>query len=142
MAQIFKIEQWMNRNPYTITKDKPAGEAASIMAQHRVGCVIVVENEVPIGIVSETDIVRKLTAKRKNADQTPVEDIMSSPVICAEVGMQINEVSNIMINRRIRKIPIVDGGKLRGIITATDIVRIMADFNKLYEAKDIIELGF
>jgi CBS domain-containing protein len=139
--QVFKIDTWMNRNVQTIARDRPVVEAAEMMRKFNIGCVIVVDHDEPVGIVTESDIIRKVMAKHWNADQTPVHEIMSAHVITAEVGMDIKEVSDLMVRHNIKKIAVVDNHKLKGIITSTDIVRVLADFNKLYDAKEILELG-
>jgi CBS domain-containing protein len=139
--QVFKVDNWMNKNVQTIGRDRPVVEAAEMMRKYNIGCVIVVEHDEPVGIVTESDIIRKVMAKRWNADQTPVHEIMSGHVITAEIGMDIKEVSDLMVRHNIKKIAVVEGRKLKGIITSTDIVRVLADFNKLYDAKEILELG-
>jgi len=139
--QVFQVEQWMNNNVVTITKDRPVVDAADLMRKNSIGCVIVIDNDVPIGIVSERDIIRKVVAKRRDPSATVTEDIMSMNLITVETNMEIKDVSQRMVQYNIKKIPVVRDGKLRGIITSTDIVRIMAQFNKLYDAKEIIELG-
>lgn len=131
----------MNNNVVTITKDRPVVDAADLMRKNSIGCVIVIDNDVPIGIVSERDIIRKVVAKRRDPSATVTEDIMSMNLITVETNMEIKDVSQRMVQYNIKKIPVVRDGKLRGIITSTDIVRIMAQFNKLYDAKEIIELG-
>jgi len=138
--QVFKVEQWMNKNVITLTRDKPAVEAAELMRKHNIGCIIVVDNENPIGIVSERDIIRKIVAKRRSPDDTPVEDIMSMNIISVEINQDIKEVSNRMVQYNIKKMPVVHEGKLQGIITTTDIVKVMAEFNQLYDAKDLIQM--
>jgi CBS domain-containing protein len=139
--QVFKVDQWMNKNVVTITREHPVVDAADLMRKHNIGCVVVVDNDEPIGIITERDIVRKVMAKRKDPAQTIVEEIMSINIVTVDSGMDIKDVSDKMCKFNIKKMPVVDNRKLRGIVTSTDIVRVLADFNKLYEAKDIIELG-
>jgi CBS domain-containing protein len=140
-VQVFKVDQWMNKNIVTIARDRPAGEAAELMRRHNIGCVVVTENDEPLGIVTERDIVRKVTARRKNPDTTLVDEIMSMNVVTVDVGMDIKEVSDRMVKYNIKKMPVVENHHIKGIITSTDIVRVLAEFNKLYDAKEIIQLG-
>jgi len=139
--QVFKVEQWMNKNVITISRDKPSIEAAILMRKHSIGCLIVEEHEEPIGIVTERDLIRKVLAIRRNPEETLIEDIMTMNIITVDINMEIKEVSNRMVKYNIKKVPVVEKNKIRGIITTTDIVRIMAQFNKLYDAKEIIELS-
>ncbi|MEM4267997.1 MAG: CBS domain-containing protein [Candidatus Woesearchaeota archaeon] len=139
--QIFKVEQWMVRNVITVGPQTPISIAAELMAQNNIGSLIVVENGEPIGIITEQDIVRKVVATKKLPEQVPVAEVMSKKIVTAEKGTTINEISDLMVKHRVKRIPVVENGKLCGIITSTDIVRTMAAFNKLYDVKDIIELG-
>jgi len=139
--QVFKVEQWMSKNVITLSRDSPVVDAADMMRKHNIGCIIVVDNDEPIGIVSERDIIRKIVAKRRNPDDVPVEDIMSMNVISVELDTAINEVSKRMVQYNIKKMPVVENNKVKGIITTTDIVKIMSQFNKLYDAKDLIEMN-
>ncbi len=139
--QVFKVEQWMNKNVITVTRQSPAVEAAGLMRKHNIGCLIVEENQEPIGIVTERDLVRKVLAIRRNPDETRIEEIMSMNMVTVEVNMDIKDVSSTMVRHNIKKVPVVEHGKLKGIVTTTDIVKIMAQFNKLYDAREIIELS-
>jgi CBS domain-containing protein len=137
----FNVEQWMNTKVVTITKEATVSAAAEVMTKSGIGALIVIEHEEPVAIVTERDIVRQVVAKHRNPDTTYVLEIMSINLITVEVGMNIMQVSEKMVKFRIKKMPVTENGKLRGIITNSDIVRTMAAFNKLYEVKDIIELG-
>jgi CBS domain-containing protein len=139
--QVFKVDQWMNRNVVTITKDRPVFDAADLMRRHNIGCIVVIDNDEPIGIITERDLVRKVTAKRKDPNTTLVEDVMSINVVTIDAGVDIKEVSDKMVKYNIKKMPVVENHKIRGIVTSTDIVRVLSEFNKLYDAKEIIQLG-
>jgi CBS domain-containing protein len=139
--QVFKVDQWMNRNVVTITRDRPVFDAADLMRKHNIGCIVVIDNDEPIGIITERDLVRKVTAKRKDPNTTLVEDVMSINVVTIDAGVDIKEVSDKMVKYNIKKMPVVENHKIRGIITSTDIVRVLSEFNKLYDAKEIIQLG-
>ncbi len=139
--QVFKVEQWMNKNVITITRDSPASEAAVLMRKHNIGCLIVEDNQHPIGIVTERDLVRKVLAVRRNPDETRINELMSMSIVTVDVGMDIKDVSSTMVKHNIKKVPVVEEGRLKGIVTTTDIVKIMAQFNKLYDAREIIELS-
>ncbi len=139
--QVFKVDQWMTKKVITIAKHDHVDTAAELMKKHNIGSLIVAENGEPVGIITERDIVRKVVARRKVPGEVLAEDIMSINIISVELGMDIKEVSEMMVKYNIKKMPVVENGKLKGIITSTDIVKIMADFNKLYDAKDLMELG-
>lgn len=97
-------------------------EAANTMAQHQIGSIIVTEEGLPVGIVTETDMSRKVVA-RKLAYEDPIKKIMSSPLHTCSVDAQLLEVANMLEQKRIKKMPLVSENKLYGLITQTDIVR-------------------
>ncbi|MDX1371901.1 MAG: CBS domain-containing protein [Nitrososphaeraceae archaeon] len=95
-----------------------------IMKEYKIGSVVVIDTENrPIGIVTERDIVRRVICERKNPLTTQVESVMSKPVITAEHTTKIDKAINIMIQNKIRRLPIVKTGILHGIITSTDLVK-------------------
>ena len=139
--QVFKVEQWMNKDIKTLNGNNSCVEAAELMRNHNIGCVLIVENDNPVGIISERDLIRKVLATRINPEQTLIESVMSRNIISVDINAEIKEVSRSMVAHGIKKMPVVENGKLKGIITTTDIVRVLSQFNKLYDAKEIIELG-
>jgi CBS domain-containing protein len=139
--QIFRVDEWMQKNVITVHKEWNVTCAAELMQRHSISCLIVVQDEAPIGIVTERDIVRQVVAKRKNPDVTNVSDVMTDRLYTIESGTPITEVSSMMVRFRIKQMPVIEQGKLKGIITTSDIVKTMVAFNRLYEIKDIIELN-
>ena len=103
----------MTTDPVTAAPDLTVVEAASVMRDRGVGSLIVVEGGKAIGIVTERDIVTKVAAEDRKASSLKVKDVMTSPV-----------VSRRMSKRRIRRLPVVQDGKLLGVITENDIVRV------------------
>lgn len=139
--EILKVEQWMTKNVITVNRDCNSALIAELMKNNNIGSLVVVNNNQPVGIVTERDLVRKVMARHRDPHQTIVEDIMSMNVITVDTGMQIKDVSRRMVKYNIKKMPVVNDGNLVGIITTTDIVKILAQLNKLYDAKEILEMG-
>lgn len=139
--QVFKVEQWMTKDVVSVSRNTNVSDAAVMLSRHNIGCLIVTDKDEPVGILTERDIIRKVIAKGRDPKQVLAEDIMSINLVEAEYGMDIKQVSESMVRHNVKKMPVVENGKLRGIITSTDIVKIMADFNKLYDAKELMELG-
>jgi CBS domain-containing protein len=105
---------------------RSVSEAAKLMQQKDVSCVVVAVDEQIVGILTERDIVRKIVAEGFKPDVVLVENIMSSPVITISSEATIEEASKLMATFGIRRLPVVDDGRLRGIITATDIAASLA----------------
>jgi CBS domain-containing protein len=99
-------------------------EAARIMMKHKIGNVIISEVDHPIGILTESDIIKKVVCEGKNAQDVLVEEVMSSPIVVAEPFISLQEALKIMGKCNIRRLPIVENKILVGIITQRDISRL------------------
>ncbi|PNX48191.1 MAG: hypothetical protein BV459_02805 [Thermoplasmata archaeon M11B2D] len=113
-------------------------EAARIMRDNKIGNVIISERQHPIGILTESDIIRKVVCEAKNASDVLVEEVMSSPIIIAEPYITLQEALKIMGKCNIRRLPIVENNVLVGIITQRDISRISPALSEIaYEWSSI-----
>ncbi len=97
-------------------------EAVDTMNKHGIGCLVVVEKGNPVGIVTERDLLKRVLAESKDPKKINVQEIMSKPLIVGKPDMLIEEVIKLMIDKKIKKLPIVENGKLLGLVTLTDIV--------------------
>ena len=103
--------------------DSTVSEAASTMCAHNIGSLIIVDSqEKPIGIVTERDMLRKVIMTNRNPTATDIEQIMSRPIITANPKMDLEEAAKLMIAKNIKRLPIIEAGKLVGMVTLTDIV--------------------
>lgn len=112
----------MSKPVSTISKNVPIFEVVKIMDKHNIGCVAVVENEKPIGIVTERDIIRRVVAPKKDLEKTKVADIMTKDPMTVHHDASILEVTRIMSENNFRRVLVVKNGKLVGIVTAKDII--------------------
>jgi len=99
-----------------------AYDALEMMAEKNVGALPVLENGLLIGVFSERDYARKVILKGKSSKNTPVREVMSSPVIHVDPGTSLRECMVVMTNNRIRHLPVLDNGALLGIISIGDAV--------------------
>ncbi|MFY3740416.1 MAG: CBS domain-containing protein [Candidatus Nitrosomirales archaeon] len=118
-----QLRDIMIKKIITITREKTAQDAAKLMAEHGTGSVIVVDGDNIAGIVTERDLVRKVCTKDVASSKVPLSDVMSSPVITAEPDMPIETAVQRMFNNKIRRLPILENGKLVGIVTVSDLVK-------------------
>jgi CBS domain-containing protein len=123
----------MNREVVSIDSDASVKAAASKMAEHRVGCLIVTEKGRPVGMITETDMLSRVLAPARNAESTKVRTVMSEPLICGTPDMDFIEATKLMINRAIKKLPIVQGEQLVGILTITDAVAVHPGMHEFIE---------
>ena len=117
---ITNVEKIMSPVVVSLDCSKTPREAAALMAENRVGSVVVTKSGKPLGIVSQSDIVRWTGEGSKLLDST-VEGLASVPLITVGRGTSVEEAAKIMIKNQIHKLPVVDGDKLLGIVTITDL---------------------
>lgn len=98
-------------------------EVARAMSEVHVGALLVCENDRPLGIVSERDIMKKVVGERRDPATTRVSDIMTKNVVCAGVDASQEQAMSIMTERRIRHLPVVLDGKVVGMVSIGDLVR-------------------
>ena len=112
-------KQVLVTNPNTTVRD-----AAKVMSENRVGCLVVMEDKKLVGIVTELDIVSKVVAGDLDPNTTAVQEVMTKEVITIQADQTLEEASNLMIEHQIKKLPVLEKDKLVGIITATDLISV------------------
>ena len=117
-----KVKDLMTENVVTIDANKTVFEAATVMSKNNVGDLIIMENDSPVGIVTERDFVRRVLAEGKSTNLR-ISEIMSTPLRVIDPEAPIKEAARIMISRRIRRLPVIKDNKLVGIVTTTDYAR-------------------
>lgn len=123
MARVRKI---MLADVPTLKKEAKISEAARLLAQKGSGCVIVVEEKRPIGIITELDIVRNVISGGKSL-KDPVGSVMASPVISMSPEMKLDEALKTIDTKRFRRYPVVQDGQLVGLVTKKDVVNEISD---------------
>ncbi|MGC8519482.1 MAG: CBS domain-containing protein [Steroidobacteraceae bacterium] len=108
---------------YSIAPDTPVLDAVRAMAEHGVGALLVMREGVLTGIVSERDYARKVVLRGRASAQTPVADIMSSPVLTVAPDATVQHCMVLMTERRIRHLPVVHGGRVLGVVSIGDLVK-------------------
>ena len=108
----------------TVKPDTKVKDAVKLMNENEIGCLVVKKNGKPIGIITERDILKKIVCQSKNPEQVRVLEVMSEPLVVGKVDMDLEEAARLMLKRNVKKLPIVEGEKLVGLITLTDIVRV------------------
>jgi CBS domain-containing protein len=116
------VKSLMTKKALTIESQKTVFEAAQLMSQKEVGDLIVVDNEMPVGIITERDFVRRIMAKGRTLD-TKVSDVMSMPLVTIGPEASLKEAARKMVKHRIRRLPVLEEHKLVGIIVVSDFAR-------------------
>jgi PAS domain S-box-containing protein len=128
----------MSKNVATISPDETLLTAAKIMAVKNVSSVIVFENSVIVGILTETDLVNKVATENSPSEGMKVSQIMSAPVEFIPPDLSPLEASTVMETKHIKRLPIVDDGKLVGIVTQTDLVQVLTSYGMWKNVGDIM----
>ncbi len=119
------LKDIMVKKVITIEPDKTAMDAAKLMADNNISSVLVMDGNKIVGIVTERDLVRKVCAKDIPSSKVSILSVMSSPVITAESDLPIEAAVQRMFNNKIRRLPVVEDGRLVGIVTISDIAKHM-----------------
>ena len=136
-----KVEDVMVTDVITISYRASVKRAAQVMNKHEIGCLIVVKGRKAVGIVTERDMLKRVVARAADPKKTRVEEIMSQPLIVVEPDMELEDAVKLMFEMKIKKLPVVDKGKLVGIVSITDIAKfhphIMDIIKKLAMQEDV-----
>jgi CBS domain-containing protein len=120
-----KVDDFMTKQLVTADEKQPLGQVVKTMGEQRIGSVIITRKAVPIGIFTERDLLTTILATGKSLS-TLVGDHSSSPLITVDEGTSIHKAAVTMNMKHIRRLPIIRGEKLTGIITARDLVEVYA----------------
>jgi CBS domain-containing protein len=118
------IEVW------SVTPQSKVFDALKLMADKNIGAVLVAENENIVGILSERDYARKVALEGKSSKELPVQNIMSQRVLYITSDKNLDECMALMIEKKIRHLPVFENDKLRGIISIGDVVKAVLDHKK------------
>ncbi|MFC2162217.1 CBS domain-containing protein [Candidatus Altiarchaeota archaeon] len=114
--------------PVTVTSgDATIAEASQVMAKHNIGSIVVVDEGEIRGILTERDILKKIVAKSMDSAKVKVKEVMNDKVTTIKPGVTIHQAAKMIEEEHIRRLPIVDNGKLVGIITQTDIEKALME---------------
>ncbi|HEY66629.1 MAG TPA: CBS domain-containing protein [Caldilineae bacterium] len=111
------------RDVWSVSPDATVYEALQLMADKNIGAVLVVEEGEVVGILSERDYARKVILKGRSSLNTPVKEIMTSKVYYVSPEQTIEECMTLMTEKRIRHLPVLEDGRLVGIISIGDVVK-------------------
>jgi len=123
MATVAQLLGQKPRGIFSVAPDAPVLDAIRAMAEHGVGALLVMQGDKLAGIVSERDYARKVILKGRSSSDTPVKQIMTAEVITVEPSQSTQQCMQIMTDRRVRHLPVVEGGRVLGMLSIGDLVR-------------------
>ena len=122
-----QIRDIMEKNVITIENNKTAQEAAKIIGEKDISFLVVINDGIPQGVLSESDFVRKVAAEDKKSSDIKVSDIMSYKFRSVDPTTTIEDAVQKMLNKNIRRLLVIDNEKLVGVITQTDLASYLRD---------------
>lgn len=130
MARVRKV---MLSDVPTLKKEDKIADAARLLTKTEDCCLVVTENDMPVGIVTELDVLKYIAPGKKNFND-PVSGIMSSPVTYMYPSTKLDNALKIIDTKRFRKYPVVENGMLIGLVTKNDVVHAISDNVRLHRA--------
>ncbi len=136
-----KVEDVMTTEVLTIDENATVKEAADVMDQNEISCLIAVRKGKAIGIITERDLLKRVIVEAKNAQKIKVTEVMSSPLEVVASGTNLEKAVRLMFERKIKKLLVVDKDNLLGLVSLTDIARcqpaIITLLNSIAAAQDM-----
>ena len=122
-----QIRDIMEKNVVTIEYDKSAIDAAEIISEKNISFLVIMKEGLPIGVLSESDFVRKLNTTNKKSSEVQIEEIMSYKFRWVEPTTQIEDAVQKMLNNNIRRLLVLEDNKLVGVVTQTDLIEFLRE---------------
>ena len=122
-----KIEEFMVKEVVTVKASEMVIDAVELMNKHEIGCLVVVNDEKAVGILTERDMLKRVLAGSMDPKKTKVGQVMSAPLVTAKPQSEIEETARLMFKMEIKKIPVIENGQLLGLVTLTDLVRFQPE---------------
>jgi signal-transduction protein with cAMP-binding, CBS, and nucleotidyltransferase domain len=141
------LREVMRPHPTTIDTNASVAKAASTMCRDEVGSCIVLQNNLPMGIITEQDINCKVVAKDIKPSTILVNEVMSTPLITIHVDKKVGDAAQMMVRHHVRRLPVVDGKQVVGIVTVRDLLSVASEINEIMQdlmainREDIVEMG-
>jgi CBS domain-containing protein len=131
------VEEFMTKDVVTIDAEKTVFEAAQLMTEREIGDLVVCDGKTPVGIVTERDFVRRVVAQKKPLN-CKVSEIMTTPLWVVYVDTPLKDAARKMVERKIRRLPVLRKKELVGIITVTDFARHLSKKTFTDEIKEAL----
>jgi CBS domain-containing protein len=128
--KVAEILQSKGSKVFSITSDYTVYDALKVMGEKNIGALLVIEKQQLVGIISERDYARKIILKGKSSHDTLVKEIMTKDVISVSPGDKIDKCMELMSEKNIRHLPVMQDGIVTGIISITDVVTAIIESQK------------
>ena len=123
---MLRLENWMSGSVISCDEEDSVKSAVKKMVDNDIGCIVVMKGDSHSGIVTENDIMKKVVGTDKTPEKTKIKDVMTTDIITLEVQSSLLKVSDTMARNHLRRIPLTKNGRIVGILTARDLLKIMS----------------
>ncbi len=123
MSTISNLLKVKGKKVWSIGPERSVFDALKLMAEKNIGALLVVDNDRPVGLISERDYARKVILKGHHSTELKVADIMIRQVVCTQPDESVEECMAIMTERHIRHLPVLEKGKVIGMVSIGDLVK-------------------
>ncbi|MBC8415436.1 MAG: CBS domain-containing protein [Candidatus Cloacimonetes bacterium] len=120
-----EIKTYMQKDVKTCTENETIDSVAKIMSTYDIGSVVVVKDDIPIGIFTERDLLKRVVASGKNPKKLLVREVMTKELITVASNEKLKAVYHVFVTNHIRHLPVMENGQLAGIISLKDIARVV-----------------
>lgn len=127
MGKVRNVLQSKNNSTISVSPDSTVFEALELMVEKNIGALLVMDQEEFVGIFTERDYARKVILKGKASKETPIREIMTEDPVTVTMDNTIEDCMHLMTNKFIRHLPVIENGKLIGIISIGDLVKYIIE---------------
>jgi CBS domain-containing protein len=123
-AKDIYVEEVMSRKPRIGTPDMTVRQAATMMKKENVGSLIIIDKNEAVGMLTERDLLEKIVSEGRSASRTKVSQVMTHPLVTVGPRETITNAARMMATLKLRRLPVVSRGKLIGILTENDVLKL------------------
>jgi len=123
-AKDIYVEEVMSRKPRIGTPEMTVRQAATLMKKEGVGSLIIIENKQAVGMLTERDLLEKIVSEGRSASRTKVGMVMTKPLVTVGPRETITNAARMMATLKLRRLPVISRGKLIGILTENDVLKL------------------
>lgn len=124
------IDNKKHKEVISIAPHRPVFDALVVLAEYKIGALVILEGDKLVGIFSERDYAREIVLKGKSSKTTPISEVMSTSVTTVKPSDTVEQAMNIMSDKRIRHLPVLDGNKVVGMLSIGDLVKETIDYQQ------------
>ena len=133
------VKDVMTRTVVTAPPEMSAAQAGKKMVENKVDSIIIVKDGKPVGIVTESDMVANVIFKNLKPSSVRLEQLMSKPLITTKSSDDVHDAVRTMARKKIRRLPVIEGDDLVGIITDADVIQVSSEMNQILD--DVIKMN-